>query len=211
MPVNDKLPILEPTQDNRKNGVATFVMIVAILVWSLGGVLTAFAGLAYAEIGTFQELFIEMFPEGMMLTDIILLGIRVFIGGMLLLALSEVIRLLQRSATTTYTLRYLDLVIPQTISVSQPESYERSDRERDRDRTSGGWDQQADQGSSVPVFRTSQDQSPVSITVNVHAASAEAFKAQGAYPRPAAKEIEASAAPAARETEAPAGPAAEEE
>ena len=170
MPVNDKLPILEPTQDNRKNGVATVCMIAAILVWSLGGVLTVFAALAYAEIGSFTEIFIELFPEGIMLTEIVLLGIGVFIGGMLLLAVSEALRLLQRNATTTYTIRYLDLVIPQTLSVSAFE--ENPDRGGSYDRNdSWNTDRETD---STKSFRTSTgDQGPISITVNVNAASGE--------------------------------------
>lgn len=194
MPVNDKLPIIEPVQDSRKNGVATLCLIVAILVWCLGGVLTAFAGLAYAEIGSFSDIFIELFPEGMMLTDIVILGIGVFIGGMLLLAVSEALRLLQRNATTTYTIRYLDLVIPQTVSVSVPEENTQRDRFYDRN---DSWDSEQNADTSN-VFRASQgDRTPISITVNVNAATGEVESAAGTDGKKSKGHVQAAAAASA--------------
>ena len=177
MPMNDKLPILEPVPGDRKNGVSVFVLIAAIMVWSLGGVLTAFAGLAYANVGSFMDIFIEVFPEGMMLTDIVLLGIKVFLGGMLLMALSEVIKLLQRISSSTYTIRYLDQVIPQTVSVEGLDlSQAVSDMRRGNNNSS--WNPE-DSADPKPVFRAGSDQAPISITVNVNTASAEVDTGDG--------------------------------
>ena len=113
----DKQPTLEPVQYDDKNPVAAIFMFLSILIWALGGVVTVFAILAMTGVGTFADIFVDVFPEGIQISHIIGIAVGVFMSGLSLMTVCEGIRLLQRKATTVYAIRGLDQVIPRKVEL----------------------------------------------------------------------------------------------
>ena len=171
MAMNEKLPVIEPVQGDRKNGVATFCRVIAIVVWCLGGVMTAFSVLAYLDIGTFQDLFAEIFPDGIYLYTILSLGLGVFFTGLMLMAVSEVLYLLARNGSMLYQIRSLDQVIPQTISVDSPFPVTPEER---KEAWAGSYQDEPDMNPGNQYMTMGAgERSSVQITININGAAGE--------------------------------------
>ena len=110
MAFNEKQVTLEPTQFDRKNAIAAIYTFLAIATWCLGTVLTVFSALAYAGVGSFNEMFGEAFANEFTLEVVILIGVGVLVTGFVFLTIAEVFRLLQKNASTVYLVRGLDSV-----------------------------------------------------------------------------------------------------
>ena len=110
MAYNEKQVTMEPIQSNRKNAIATIYTVLAILTWCLGGVLTVFSALAYAGVGTFNEMFGEAYIDAFTLELVIGIGVGVIAAGFTFLTIAEVLKLLQKNASTVYAIRGLDQV-----------------------------------------------------------------------------------------------------
>ncbi len=213
MAYNEKQVTLEPIQSDRKNAVATIYTVLAILTWCLGGVLTVFSALAYAGVGSFNEMFGEEFMDSFTLELVISIGVGVLFAGFSFFTIAEVLKLLQKNASTVYAIRGLDQVAGGQLDADTLHSlleaagagagHENADNVV-YDRAGG-----PDAGISVPMGGGAMQ-----ITVNVNAPGAgvredkPVVKAEPAQPR-----IETAPAPQTPETapaaEGPADAAAE--
>ncbi|MBR2527287.1 MAG: hypothetical protein IKE58_02285 [Blautia sp.] len=166
----EKQPILEPVSYDDKNSLATVFTFLAVATWALGTVLTIFSGLAFAGVGTFNEMLGEENTEMFTLSLVLTLAVSVAFSGLFFFTVSAVIRLLQRNATTVYALRGLDGVIPKQITaVSAPA--EKNSKANESPHS----DQKTAQGGShARASQTLSDGSNVQITVNVNAPGTEA-------------------------------------
>ena len=118
MPVNDKQATLEPVQYDDKNTLATVFLFLSVIIWCLGTVLTVFAILAKVGVGSFADMFVSVLPDGVKIYHIVSLALSVLFSGLTLMTISEILRLLQRKATTIYTIRGLDQAIPRNVELS---------------------------------------------------------------------------------------------
>ena len=210
MAANDKQVVsLEPVSYNDKNGLATLFFIFSLIVWTLGAVLTAFSALAYAGVGTFNEMFTMIgitFIEEFTIPLVIGIAFGVFFLGLFFFTISQFLKLLAKISTATYAIRGLEGVIPKqqvvTIAGKGSESGDGSSKK------SSGHSQNPGEHSRIHTDEKLSDGSNIHITVNVNgtgsganAASVQSSPAETVLPASDLYETPAiSAASVSRET-----------